>query len=159
MSTSSHAARQHDPVVSHYDPVISPVSTGRVTKPALLVSSDALTRPLCIAPPDVHQASLWTGVATSSVFLTVQMWIRLKVFRRLQPSDPFVIVAWLLSICTAAIQTAISADLSLNLALANSLLVEIPPHFLEPHHAFNPGQSSRLSPSLPRSVERQKSRS
>jgi hypothetical protein len=53
------------------------------------------------------------------------------VFHRLQPDDPFVIVAWLLSIANAAIWTAISDDLYFNLALANGLLVEIPPNFLE----------------------------
>lgn len=63
--------------------------------------------------------------------LITRTWIRLRVFRRLQPDDPFVILAWLLSVANAAIWTAISEDLYFNLALANGLLPAIPPNFLD----------------------------
>ncbi|KAH7096036.1 hypothetical protein FB567DRAFT_514057 [Paraphoma chrysanthemicola] len=107
-------ARQSDPLITQYDPKVSPVSPGRVGKTALI-------------------ASLWAGVGVSFVFLILRTWIRIKVFRRLQADDPFVVLAFLLSVANAAIWTYIADDLYFNLALSNGLIPvqSIPANFLD----------------------------
>ncbi|KAF2464158.1 uncharacterized protein BDR25DRAFT_272125 [Lindgomyces ingoldianus] len=77
------------------------------------------------------QATLWAGVAISLVFVAVRLWIRIRVFRRLQLDDPFVIAAWLLSVANAAIWTAISREIYFDSDLANSRLEQIPPDFIQ----------------------------
>ncbi|KAF2499667.1 hypothetical protein BU16DRAFT_557980 [Lophium mytilinum] len=90
----------------------APVSAGRVSETALI-------------------ASLWAGVAVSFVFLTARICIRLKVWHRLQPDDPFVILAWVLSVANAAIWTHVRKELYFDLALATGQVNAIPADFLE----------------------------
>ncbi|KAF2691969.1 hypothetical protein K458DRAFT_325744 [Lentithecium fluviatile CBS 122367] len=93
-------------------PTASPVSLARVSETAL-------------------RASLWAGVAISLIFLIARIWIRLKVFRRLQPDDPFVLTAWLLALAHAVIWTAVSKELYFNLDLATGRITNLPPDFLQ----------------------------
>lgn len=74
---------------------------------------------------------MWSGVGISTLFLFARLWIRLRVFRKLQPDDPLVIFAWILSIANAAIWTAVRKDLYFNLALATGQITTIPADLFE----------------------------
>jgi hypothetical protein len=69
---------------------------------------------------------MWSGVGISTLFLFARLWIRLRVFRKLQPDDPLEIFACILSIANAAIWTAVRKDLYFNLALATGQIKTMP---------------------------------
>lgn len=74
---------------------------------------------------------MWSGVGISTLFLFARLWIRLRVFCKLQPDDPLVIFAWILSIANAAIWTAVRKDLYFNLALATGQITTMPADLFE----------------------------
>ena len=58
-----------------------------------------------------NQGTLWTGVAVSFCFLLFRFYVRLKTFRRLDIDDPFVFVAWLMTLATAIVWQVNSKEL------------------------------------------------
>lgn len=113
--------------------VEGPISHGRVSPTALIVG-----RSVSVCHRDIlltleNQACLWAGVAISAIFLIARIWIRIRVFGRLQLDDPFVIVAWTFCLINAAIWTAVRDDLYFNLALGSGQIPmsEIPSNFLQ----------------------------
>ena len=58
-----------------------------------------------------NQGTLWSGVAVSFCFLLFRFYVRLKTFRRLDIDDPFVFVAWLMTLANAIVWQVTSKEL------------------------------------------------
>ena len=54
---------------------------------------------------------MWTGAAVSFCFLLFRFYVRLKAFRRLDIDDPFVFVAWLMTLANAIVWQVTSKEL------------------------------------------------